>query len=328
MDANKLYNKDSIARLMGQAKSSTFTDSAGGLVLGRNLEAVDPTIFKQQFAGLSLLTSGLTIDNSGGYANSIRKKKLGKQGGFSYSGDKSANKGKITINAEDDSLRVYQLEAFSEWGNTEIEQAKMENINLVQEFLETTNLAYNQSLDSIGYLGHRFNDGSAKSEGLLNHAGFVTSSAGGAIDTLAGDKQYDAIASLITDQQTGVSNVEDYMANVVTMPTRVYNVISKTILNTASGSSSVLSALQANFAGVSFQMTSKADTVANGGQLTASATVAWSNRRNSILMRVPKTLEIGEIVKRGSFDFQMDSVARIGGLDVAEDGAGRILTGL
>ena len=73
------------------------------------------------------------------------------------------------------------------------------------------------------------------------------------------------------------------------------------------------------------EATSKAESANLGG---TSATVAWSTNPDAMLMRIPQQLTIGEIVNKGSFAFQQDAKARIGGLDVAENLAGRILTGL
>ena len=47
-----------------------------------------------------------------------------------------------------------------------------------------------------------------------------------------------------------------------------------------------------------------------------------------MIMRIPQPLTIGEIIKVGSFDFHVDSKYRIAGLDVLENTAGRLLTGL
>lgn len=321
---SQLVNMDAMARLEASKDDTQFKDSEGGLVLARNLEVIDPRIFEQKFPGLTFMGSGVGVDNTGGYGKSITKIKLGEQGDFTYSGDKSSNKGKITLGAQDDTIQVFQIEGFSDWDDTEIKQAEMENINLVQRFIQAHNKRYNHKLDEIGYVGHTYNlDGSAKTEGLLNYSGFTTGAAAGAVTTLTAQQQYDAIAGLITDQWNSVFNVPEYMANKLTMPVRVMNTISRTILNTANGSSTVMAALKSNFPGVDFQSTNKAESVAG-----TSRTVAWSNNQDAMIFRVPQPLEIGEIVKQGSFAFHVDSKARIAGLDVAEDDAGRILTGL
>ena len=325
MKLSHLYNLDSMKSLEAQSKDTMFKDSAGGIVLARNLEVIDPRIFEQQYPGLSFINSGISVDNTGGYGNSITKIKLSGMGDFTYAGDKSGNKGKISLQAEDDTIPVFQLESFSEWDDTEIQQASMQNINLVQKYISVTNERYNHKLDEIGYTGHKYNDGTQKSEGLLNSSLFASSTASAAIGTLTGPQMYDEIASLITDQWNGVSNVDAYKANKVSMPTSVFNVLSQTILNSAGSHESVLTALKSNFPTVTFEATSKAEASNLGG---TSVTVAWSTNPDAMIMRVPQPLTIGKIIDKGSFAFQQDSKARVGGLDVAESLAGRRLTGL
>lgn len=320
-----LYNLDSFEDLTKSHEAKGFKDSAGGIVLARNLEYIDPEIFEQEFPDVTFTQSGVLVNNSGGYAKAITKLKRGKQGGFTNVGDNASNKGKITVTGEDDTIPVIEREAFSEWTDTEVQQADLENINLVSDFIEAHNEEYNRDLDEIFYTGTKNNDGTQRSEGLLNYSGFTATAATGAIGTLTGEEQYDAIASLITRQRTAVSNVQSYSATHVVMPTRVYNTISETILNSAGSAQSVLSALKANFPDVTFMMTFRAEDGGTGG---ASATVAFSSNRKSMQMRVPHQLEVGEIIKTGSFKFHVDSKYRIAGLDIAENGAGEILTGL
>jgi len=59
-----------------------------------------------------------------------------------------------------------------------------------------------------------------------------------------------------------------------------------------------------------------------------TSTVCYSANERAMVMRIPTPLEIGEIIKTGSFKFQVDSRYRIAGLDVVENSAGEILTGL
>ena len=98
--------------------------------------------------------------------------------------------------------------------------------------------------------------------------------------------------------------------------------------NTAAGSSTVLKALRDNYPDVKFMSTFRADTVANGGNLAASTVVAFNNNEESMKLRIPVPLTIGEIIKPSSFAFRVDSKFRIAGLDILESTSGRKLTGL
>jgi hypothetical protein len=111
------------------------------------------------------------------------------------------------------------------------------------------------------------------------------------------------------------------------MPSRVYNLVSTKILNSAGSEMSVLRALQSNFPGVTFGLTSKADTVANGGLMAASTTVAFSSNRRAMQMRVPVPLNVSSVDQRG-FKYYVESYFGVAGLDVIESAAAQTLTGL
>jgi hypothetical protein len=320
MKIGNLYNIESFKKFMDSDKQPGFMDAAAGVVLSRNLTQVDPKIFEKLYPELSFVNSGITADNSGGYARRIQSLRLIEQGGFTNAGDVSSNKGKISLSAEDSTLRVMVREAHSTWDEDEVKEADLQNINLVSNYISTHNKIYQRDVDLIGYLGI---PDAADSEGLLNYSGFTSGGATGAIGTLTARASYDEIAALITDQWDSVNNTPGYMADRVVMPVSVANVLSTNILDTASGTKSVMRALQDNFPTVTFMQTFRANDV--GG---ASATVAFSSSDEVMKMRIPVPLTIGEIIKVSSFDYRVDSKYRIAGLDVLEDAGARILTGL
>lgn len=316
MKIGNLYDLESFERFF-DAKTHDFADALSGTILARQLTHVNATIFEKKYPELAFVNSGITTDNSGGYAQIIQSLRLIEDGGFTQAGDASGNKGKISLHAEDSTIKVIEREAHSIWTDTEVKQADLQNINLPSRYVSAHNKIYLREVDQSGLVGLNGNTG------LLNHAGFTSGSAGGAIATLTAQEAYDEIATLITDQWNGVNNTMEYMASVVVMPVTVSNVLSSLILNTAAGDKSVMAALQANFGTVTFMSSARAADV--GG---ASATVAFSINQEAMVMRVPETLTIGEIIKVGSFDHKVDSKYRIAGLDVLENTAGRILTGL
>jgi hypothetical protein len=318
MKIGTLYNLDSFKGFQDSIKTSGFADSFAGSVLARNLTAVDPKIFEKKFPELAFINSGIQADNSGGYAKRIQSLRIQALGGFRSAGDASDNKGKISLAGEDTFIKVTEREAESKWSDSEIKEAELQGINLPQRYVQYHNAIYLREVDEIGLTG-----GELGNKGLLNYAGFTATPAGGAIETLTGIQMYDAVAGLIIDQRNVVNNTPEYSANRVVMPVDVMNKLSVTILNTAAGSSTVMKALQDNFPDVVFLASFRAASV--GG---ASATVAYANSDEAMKMRIPLALTIGEIVKLGSFNFHVDSKYRIAGLDVLEDTAGRILTGL
>jgi len=322
MKLGQLYDLNSYQRFLDSGHRPGFQDAYAGTVLARNLTQVDPKVFEKKYPELSFVNSGIEADNSGGYARRIQSLRIIDQGGFTTAGDASGNKGKITLRGEDNFLPVIEREAGSKWSDSDAKEAELENVNLAQRYIQTTNRIYLREVDYIGYLGM---PDVAGSSGLLNHAGFTSVAATGAIGTLTAQEMYDDFAGLLNAQFNAVNNTPEYKANRVDMPNYVLNTLQSTILNTAAGSSSVLAALQANFPGVEFRGTHRADDAGGAG---VSHTVAYSNSNEAMKMRIPVPLMVGEIIKVSSFDYQTDYKYRIAGLDVLEDTAGYILTGL
>lgn len=336
MKIGNLYDIDAFERLAknGPAvfqdalrQSLMFRDASPGIVLGRTLTQVDPRIFEKRLPNLSFFNSGIDVDNSGGYVQRVQSLRVLDQGGFKVSGDDSSNKGKISLSAEDNTIAVQGREAFSEWTKTDIEQAAMQNISLVSRLVSAHNATYQREIDQIGYLG-KAADGSDLN-GLLNNSLFQQSNATKTAKASTGDELYAAIADLITDQWADNGSTPGYMANRVTMPVSVYNIASKKILKSEGGPMTVLAALRANFPEVSFDSTFRGEAVDFGGGVgVKSSTVAYSSDSQAMIMRIPVPLTVGDIVQKGSFNFQVDSMYRIAGLDLLETTSGRILRGL
>lgn len=319
MKLGNLYDLKSFERFVDSAASQRgFTDSEAGTILARSLTAVNPRVFEKRFPELTFVNSGITTDNTGGYSRRIQSLRLQEQGGFTTAGDRSQNKGKISLAGEDSFLAVIERESSSDWSDSEIKEAELGNVNLPQRYIQAHNGIYMREIDEIGLIGK-----DQIATGLLNYSGFTADSASGAIGTLTAQQMYDEFAELINAQKDAVNNTPEYVASRVTMPTSVMNVLQSTILNSAAGSSSVLKALQDNFPGVQFVSTFRAEDV--GG---SSVVAAHSVNEESMVFRVPIPLTIGEILKVGSFNYHVDSKYRIAGLDVLEDSSARLLTGL
>lgn len=317
MKIGQLYDLDRFKAFADSSKAAGFKDSSTGVILARNLTAVNPKVFEKKYPELSFVNSGIMVDNTGGYSRRIQSLRVIEQGDFADSSDLNSGKGRISLSAEDSFIKVFPKEAHSLWTDDDVKEADLQNINLVSRYVATHNKLYNQKVDEIGYIGHN------GQEGLLNYSGFVSGAAAGAIGTLTAQQMYDEIATLITEQRNAVNNTPEYSCNRVVMPVDVMNTLQVTMLNTANGSSTVLKALQDNFPDVQFVTSFRAANV--GG---SSATVAYSTNEEAMVMRIPLRLTIGEIIKQTSFSFRVDSKFRIAGLDVLEDTAGRILTGL
>lgn len=319
-DPFKLYNVQSFEDKAAFAKKH-FTD-AGGIILARNLEHLSTEIFTQEYPELTFLMQGITVNNEGGYSDSIKKLKLAIAGEFRESGTNTNTTGKITLTGEDDSIPVFSLEAESDWSEIELKKAELQNVNLPGRFLEAHAEVYNRKIDTIGYLGQVRTDGTQKTRGLLNYTGWDTDVAAVTALAATGVELYQEIADLINRQWSNVFNVPAYKATHVVMPNSVYNIAQSKFLNTAGTEMSVLRALQMNFPTITFGVTDKAEDV--GG---TSVTVALSQNRRGMQFRLPVPLNVSSIDQRG-FKYYVESYFAIAGLDVIEDGAAATLTGL
>lgn len=328
LNINTLYNFTSFKNAQ-TALETNFKDNEAGTILARNLEVVDPTIFKQEYSGLTFLQSGIQINNIGGWSEFVTKIKRKIVGDFTDGDDTTNGTGKISVAAEKDTIPVFPKEAFSAWADDEVKQAQLENRNLVSELIEGHNEVYNRNIDEIGYVGQFFRDGTSKTEGLLNFSGFTSTAAASNVEALTAEAAYNAIKDLIVRRRTAAKGNAVLMPTNVVFPTRVWEYINGTIINTAGTSLSILETLESKYPNITFGATDKAESTGNGGQFLAnSATVCYSNNNRALVMRIPMTLEIGEIIKPSSFKFRVDTRYRIAGLDVIENDAGEILTGL
>jgi len=323
MKVGQLYNVDSfkdMGGLVGETlKKVKFADAYNGTVLERNLTAVDPTVFEKKYPDLTFFNTGISADNTGGAAKRIQSLRLLDNGEFRTAGDETTNKGKISISGEDNDILVHQKEAFAEWTKSDVETAALQNFSLTGKLMSAIDKQYKREIDAAGLTGIQGN------KGLLNNTVFGTSAASGAIGTLTPQEMYDEICALIIDQHNAVSNTQEYMSDMVIMPVNVLNVLQKTMLNTAGSHMTVLSALKANFPGVTFMASFRA---ATGGVASASATCAIKASDETMKFRLPTPLEIGEIFPLGSFHWKVDARYRCAGLDILEATAGRLLTGL
>ena len=309
----QIYNLDSFDSAKNYFKS---LDSNAGVVLARSLEHISSEVFEQRIAGLSFLNqSGIVINNEGGYAKAITKLKSNIQGDFKDSGDNTNGKGKISIGLEDDTMPVFMKEAFSEWSETELNRAALENRNLVAEYLKGHDQKYKEQIDRIGYLGIE-----GKSKGLLNNTLFASGGATGTFSTLTAQEMFDEVSTLVQDQRTAVLNDEMFSADKVAVHQDTYNILSKTFVNTSGSLTTVREALERTL-NITFVITSKCDIAG------VKRIVAYSSQRGNIQMRIPVALKISNQYILG-FRYGVESMFSIAGTDLLEASGGKILTGV
>lgn len=338
-DLQKIYNIKSFEDAATKAKN--FRD-AGGVILARNLEHLSTEVFTQEYPDLTFMQLGVTVNNEGGFAAAITKIKTATEGSFRQSGSNTNTTGKITLSAESDTIRVIAREAESDWSESELREAELQNINLPSRFIDGHNEVYNRELDEVGYLG------AGNHKGLLN-TDWTTTSNSSAASSMTGLELYDAIATLIREQWAAVRNTASFKANAVVMPDTVYNLaLSKLMtsdfdfesetpqageldpITTAvtaqilASTETVMASLIKNFPGVVFTSTDKAE---GDGDSIQSATVAFSTNRRGMQFRLPVPLELSAVSQFGH-KYYMESMYRVAGLDVIESNAARLMKGL
>jgi hypothetical protein len=313
MKLRNLIDVGSISSHIEMAKS--FKD-ANGVLLAQSLTHLDPKIFQKLYPDNVFLNSGLIIDNTGGLANTIKKRRVSASGSFSDVSNRGANKGLISLNGEVDTIGVIGKETTINYTDDEIGQAKLENYNLVEKLLGAVDEVYRKEIDEILAIGNGLN------KGLLNYAGFTADTAG-VVTSLNGVQAFDAVAELIIDQWNGVNNTNGYMADRVIFPTTVMNTLASKKWKEDTSEKSVLTVLKEAFPTITFLSSWRANSV--GG---TSITVAYSTSENAMVVRIPQPLVIGKTIPDGSFGYRADAKYRIAGLDVAENKSARYLTGL
>lgn len=316
----KLVDVNSVRNLGAASDSMRRQFRDAGLLLSRQNIFLDPTIFRQQVAEVTYAGTGVSISNVGGLANTIDKIKTTPRGQFKSARDGDDTQGIISLSAERGKINVVQMDARSEaFTDDDLTRAAQNNIPLVTEYTGAMFSIFQQSNDGEFYSGE-----TTGQKGLLNNALFASTNAAGLIDTLTGEEMYDILATLITDQWSGVFNAPAYMANVVVVPINVYNTIKRKKLNTAGGESrvSVLTALTDNFGQVKFVPTFRCGSGAD------SITCAFSNNMQSMVYRLPKPLTIHPQFKLSPTKYNIEADYRVAGLDIAESKSGRKLIGL
>ena len=313
MKLKQLIDENSLLSHLEVAKN--FKD-ASGILLAQHLTKVDPKVFQKLYPDNVFLNSGLTIDTTGGLADTIKKVRVSAKGSFSDSSNRGNNKGLISLDGESDSIGVIARESTIEYTDDEIEKAKLGNYNLVEKLLSAVDEVYRKEIDEA------IATGTSHNKGLLNHAGFVVNSAS-VITGMTGVQMYDAIATLIIDQWNGVNNTNGYMADKVMLPTKVMNTLASKKWKEDTSEKSVLTVLKESFPSVQFLSSWRANKVGN-----VSVTACYSSNENGIVVRIPQPLVIGKTVSQGSFGYRADAKYRVAGIDVAETKACRLLVGL
>ena len=129
MKIGQLYDLDRFKAFADSSKAAGFKDSSTGVILARNLTAVNPKVFEKKYPELSFVNSGIMVDNTGGYSRRIQSLRVIEQGDFADSSDLNSGKGRISLSAEDSFIKVFPKEAHSLWTDDDVKEADLQNIH-------------------------------------------------------------------------------------------------------------------------------------------------------------------------------------------------------
>lgn len=304
MKLSQIYHQPSFMAFLDAGKQ--FLDAAtSGLGLARNLEVIDPTIFQVVYPENVFLNSGLEVNNVGGYANTLTSLRARAQGSFKRAGDQTSDKGRITISGESSSIPVEERTANISWNDTDVKQGQLFGRNIVAESMQAADEIYKRELDEFAATGI---DGD---NGLLNHSS-LTASTKGSITSLSGLEMYDLFAGIIIDQHVSVNNIPAYMATKMILPINEYNLIQKTILNSAADRTTVLSALNQNFPGIDIMYSHRCNSVSS-----LKTGVFYNPGKEVLKFRLPVPMMISPTAQTG-FEYTADAKYRCAGVDLLE----------
>ena len=322
-----LYNMGSMQKFqdsfeIGMKQAMPFVDNlGGGIVAPESLVHIDPVIYEKKYPSLALLNAGISIDNSGGYSTTIRSLRVAGEGAFTYSAEKSSDKGVVKLAGEDNLIKVFERGTKAYWSDSELKEAALGGVNLAQRYMSEVLRIYQYDVDEIGMIG------TAAQAGLLTNDDYSTTAASDTVDALDAMALYQEMADFVVEQWNAVNNTPEYMAKVVIVPVDLQNKAMSALLPSATGGAvksttmkTVWAALQDNFPTVQWMASAKCS--------AQRKAVAFSNDMQALRLRIPVPLQVGELVKISSFDYQTDYKYRIGGIDVLEKESGHILTGL
>ena len=298
---NDLYDIESFKIATEQAR--TF-DGSIGTILPRSLEYVSQNLHRQVGANQTFLQLGISVDNSGGYADFITSLKYGANGDFALDGNRTQTVGRIELQGEKSSIKVDGYSAESSYTETELQKANLENRNLLAEFINAHNMKYNEKIDTLGYVG----DTKSKKQGIINYNGWDEQTSAKKWRQMTNQELSDAMRDIVINQQKG-KNTKFYATKIIVSP-ELYTRLRVSDYKDYSDVT-IAQKLERDL-NITFVPTYLAI------RKTDEVAVAICTDPDAIAFRVPQRLKISPVHQRG-WRYYFESEFRIGGVDVLED---------
>jgi len=302
--ASLLYDHKSI---LGCASSSAYLkDGQNGAIARENLITVSKKIHEYMPPNATLLSLGMTIDNTGGWGNLIKSLRIAGEGEHEKIGTSGQGGGKISVSGSESYITIDGYEGNSSYTVTELNQSKLENRNLHAELVGVHNKKYHERIDKDGY------------DSLLDvNNGFTRTDSLKTWRTMDDQELSDTIRNHILAQRSDLNAM--YHCDTYVVPTELKNRCDATDYKAESELSitdKIKRSLNVKIIG-SFRLT-------GAGAGGSDVALALNTNPNAVLVRIPKKFTLSPTHKLGH-RFYFESMFRTGGVDILETSAGSIL---
>jgi hypothetical protein len=248
---------------------------------------------------------GLRVDTTGGWANWIISLRRNVRGDFKKTGDTADTKGVITVGGESTSIQVFGYEAKSSFDITNLEQARIEGRNILNELHQAHTIKYFEKVDELVYKG-------------LFDSDLERDDSAKTWDTMDDNEKLTAIYNLLKAQRAGKSR--KFWADTLIVDDGMFQDISTTDYSTLK-EGTIAEKISKTF-GVN--IVSSWRLIGYGTGTDKRVIGAVSSADWAIRNRIPIRLKISPTHKEG-FDTSFKGIFRVAGADILDLGAGRIL---
>jgi len=306
MKATSIYDYNSIILA---STAIAVMDGQNGAFARESLISVSSKIHKFIPNDVTVFDLGISVDNTGGYANAIKSLRSNIEGDFRKNGTSSDTAGKISISGDSNLIEVDGYDAESDYTVAEQNQAVLENRNLHGELLKGHQTKYLRGIDESVFLTL-----------IDNTNGFTRETSPTLVSAMTNEELSNTFHNLVIKQRNEVSTA--YECNVIAVP-KALKLRCDSSDYKAIGEKTISQKLMDAF-GVKLVASQHLKGEGAGG---TDAICAFNNSDESMVIRIPKKLGISPLDRRGN-RFYFEGSYRFAGLDILELGSGYVVEGL
>ena len=300
MKSVDFYDYESFQEAERKVENIAFNDGQQGAFVRESLIEVKKGLHWYLPPEASILSLGLTVDNTGGVQNVVKSKRRTAEGKFQKVGTSPQGGGVLTLGSGVSSLNIEGYEGQSSYSTTELEQAKLEGENLYSSLIYVHQEKYLEQLDELGF------------DILLNPAsGFTWVASPTPASGLTDAELANSLRNLIISQRASL-NVAYHCDTLVMTPNLKIRCDSA---DYKSESGMSISDKIKQTLGVSVIGSHRLVGAGTGG---TDVVLALNTNPNAIQIKIPKRLSITPTWRTGN-NFNFMSSFRIGGVDSRSD---------